>query len=136
MNGILTRANPNIRIFDDKSADFSQIFEDLAKYLDSSNPNRASGGSNIRFSVHCEEDCLGAVVASLCVSGVVFYETAEMIPRLPCDMAGLGHRRTAHVWSANIDVGCQGRSSPNAVRDRDDAIGPQIGPKVAPVLNQ
>jgi len=57
VNGILTRANPNIRIFDNESADFSQIFEDLtkylAKYLDSSNPNRASGGSNIRFAVHC-----------------------------------------------------------------------------------
>ena len=26
VNGILTRANPNIRIFDDESADFSQIF--------------------------------------------------------------------------------------------------------------
>jgi len=55
VNGILTRVNPNIRIFDDESADFSQIFEDLAKYLDSSNPNRASGGSNIRFAVHCQE---------------------------------------------------------------------------------
>ena len=56
VKGILTRANPNIRIFDDESADFSQIFEDLAKYSakysDSSNPNRASGGSNIRFAVH------------------------------------------------------------------------------------
>jgi len=53
VNGILTRANPNIRIFDDESADFSQIFKDLtkylAKYLDSSNPNRASGGLEYSF---------------------------------------------------------------------------------------
>ena len=57
VNGIWIRANPNIRILDDESADFSQIFEDLAKYLGkylgSSNPNRASGGSNIRFAVNC-----------------------------------------------------------------------------------
>ena len=44
MFGIWTRANPNIRLFEDESADFSQIFEDLAKYSDLSNPNPGSGG--------------------------------------------------------------------------------------------